>query len=199
VGKVCFEKAISFEKRNKNYINKAIYMNELFNNFFISQILMLFAIGFDFLSMQLKERKQMYLALVFSASLISIHLFLLGKTTTWLIVLLSVFRFIVCMFSTNKRYLLIFILLNTIALIYTFTEIYDLILYTWLTIFIIGNFQKNEKIMRKIMMTGTTTTIMYYIVIFSPMAIIAESIFLLSAIIGYYRYYIKKEVEKLQN
>gem|GEM_PF-6491162 len=82
VGKVCFEKAISFEKRNKNYINKAIYMNELFNNFFISQILMLFAIGFDFLSMQLKERKQMYLALVFSASLISIHLFLLGKTTT---------------------------------------------------------------------------------------------------------------------
>ncbi len=43
------------------------------------------------------------------------------------------------------------------------------------------------------MMIGTATTVIYYIVIFSPMAIIAESIFLLSAIIGYYRYFIKNK------
>lgn len=174
-------------------------MPELFSSFIISQILMFFAIGFDFLSMQLKERKHIYLALVFSASLISSHLFLLWKTTTWIIVLFSVLRFIVCMFSTNKKYLIIFVLLNTITLIYTFTEIYDLILYAWLTIFIIWNFQNNEKTMRKIMMIGTLLTIAYYIVIFSPMAIIAESIFLSSAVIWYYRHYVKKDITKIIN
>lgn len=168
-------------------------MLEFGTNFIISQILMFFAIGFDFLSMQFKERKPMYLSLVFSASLISAHLFFLGKITAGIIVMFSVFRFIVCIFTTSKKYLLVFILLNTIALVYTFTEIYDLIIYVGLTIFIIGNFQNNKKLMRQIMMIGTSLTIIYYIIIFSPMAILGESLFLFSAMIGYYRHYIKNK------
>ncbi len=167
-------------------------MIELGTTFIISQILMFFAIGFDFLSMQFKERKKIYLTLVFSASLISTHLFLLGKTTAGIIVFFSVIRFITCIFTTDKKYSIIFIFLNTMALIFTYTEIYDLIIYLGLTIFIIGNFQKNEKLMRLQMMVGTSLAILYYIIIFSPVAIIGETIFLFSAILGYYRHYIRK-------
>lgn len=161
--------------------------------FILSQIAMFFAMGFDFLSLQFKNRKQIYLTLVFSAALISGHYFLLGKITAGLIVSISVLRFITCMYTTKKKYLIIFLILNTIVLIATYTEIYDLLVYIGLFIFIIGNFQKNDKLMRKQMMVGTSLIILYNIIIFSPMGIIAESSFLIGNFVGYYRHYIRKK------
>lgn len=157
---------------------------------------MIIAMGFDFLSLQFKDRKSIYKLLVVSASLISAHYFLLGKVTAGLIVCISVLRFITCIFTTNKKWLYLFLTLNTLILIFTYSEIFDLIIYFGLFIFIIGNFQKNEKLMRKLMMVGTSTFILYNSIIFSPMAILAETIFLSSNIIGYYRHYIKNKSDK---
>ncbi|MCA9460231.1 MAG: YgjV family protein, partial [Nanoarchaeota archaeon] len=98
-------------------------------------------------------------------------------------------------FTTNKKYSYIFIFLNTLTVIFTYTEIYDLIIYAGVTIFIIGNFQKNKKLMRKQMMFGTSLLVVYYIIIFSPVAILAEILFLTSAVIGYYRHYIRKNIK----
>ncbi len=167
-------------------------MIELTLVFILSQIAMFLAMGFDFLSLQFKKRKIIYLMLVFSASLISAHYFLLGKTTAGIIVFFSVLRFVTCMYTTNKKYLIIFLVLNTITIIFTYTEIYDLIIYIALFIFIIGNFQKNDKLMRKQMMVGTSLAILYNAVILSPMGMIAEGSFLIGNIVGYYRHYIKK-------
>jgi hypothetical protein len=46
--------------------------------------------------------------------------------------------------------------------------------------------------MRKQMMMGTSLVIFYNVFIFSPMGIIAESVFLIGNITGYYRHYIRK-------
>jgi len=167
-------------------------MTNLTTAFIASQVLMFLAMGFDFLSLQFKNRKPIFLSLVISAGLISAHYFLLGKTTAGIIVFFSVLRFVTCYFTTNKKYLVIFLALNTLTLIFTYTEIYDLIIYFGLFIFIIGNFQKNDRLMRKQMMIGTSLIIVYNSLIFSPMGIIAEGSFLLSNVIGYYRFYIRK-------
>ncbi|MBR9706161.1 YgjV family protein [Candidatus Pacearchaeota archaeon] len=171
-------------------------MIDLTLTFILSQVAMFLAMGLDFLSLQFKKRKQIYLTLVFSASLISAHYFLLGKITAGIIVFFSALRFITCMFTTNKKYLVIFLVLNTLTLIFTYTEIYDFLIYIGLFIFIIGNFQKNDKLMRKQMMIGTSLIILYNLVIFSPMGIIAESSFLIGNFVGYYRHYIKKTSKK---
>jgi hypothetical protein len=160
--------------------------------FIISQIAMFIAMGFDFLSLQYKKREYTFLCLIISASLISAHYFLLNRIAAGVIVFFSVLRFITCYFTTNKKYLFIFILLNTISLFFTYKEIYDLIIYVGLVIFITGNFQKDNKLMRKLMMVGTSILIIYNGIIFSPMGIIAESSFLISNFIGYYRHYIRK-------
>ena len=160
-------------------------------SFILSKIAMFLAMGFDFLSLQFKKRKPIYLSLVISESLISSHYFLLGKITAVVIVFFSVLRFITCYFTTNKKFLYAFLILITLTLIFTYTEIYDFIIYIGLFIFIIGNFQEDEKLMRKLMMIGTSLLIIYNSVIFSPMGIIAESSFLLSNVIGYYRHYIR--------
>ena len=168
-------------------------MIQLTTAFIISQIAMFIAMGFDFLSLQFKKREYTFLCLIVSASLISTHYFLLNKIAAGVIVFISVLRFITCYFTTNKKFLLIFIALNTISLFFTYTEVYDLIIYVGLIVFIIGNFQKNNKLMRKLMMVGTSIIIVYNIIIFTPMGIVAESSFLISNFIGYYRHYIRNK------
>lgn len=171
-------------------------MIEYSTPFIVSQVLMFLAMGFDFLSLQFKERKQIYLTLVVSASLISIHYFLLNQITAAIIVFFSVIRFITCIFTTNKKYLIAFLVLNTLTLIFTYTSVWDLLIYTGLFIFIIGNFQKNKKLMRKQMMVGTSLIIIYNLIIGSPMGVVVESSFLISNIIGYYRHHVKKPKKK---
>ena len=165
--------------------------------FILSQVAMFIAMGFDFLSLQYKKREYTFLCLIVSASFISSHYFLLNKVAAGVIVFISVLRFITCYFTTNKKYLFIFIALNTISLFFTYKDIYDLIIYFGLVIFIIGNFQADNKLMRKLMMVGTSIITLYNIVIFSPMGVIAEGIFLLSNFIGYYRHYVRNN-EKIK-
>lgn len=135
-----------------------------------------------------------------SASLISAHYFLLNKTAAGVIVSISVLRFITCYFTTNKKYLFIFIALNTISLFFTYKDPTDLIIYGGLIIFIIGNFQEDNKLMRKLMMGGTSLIVLYNAIIFSPMGVLAEGSFLVSGVIGYHRFYVKndKKINKPQ-
>jgi hypothetical protein len=98
---------------------------------------MFLAMGTDFLSMQFKNRKYIFGILMISAALISIHYLLLGKITAGIIVTISVLRFFTCIWTTDKRYLYIFLVLNTLAIIFSYTEIYDLIIYFGLFVFII--------------------------------------------------------------
>jgi hypothetical protein len=174
-------------------------MHDLTLSFIISQVAVSVAMVFDFLSLQYKKRENTFLCLIVSASLISVHYFLLNRIAAGVIVSISVLRFITCYFTTNKKYLFIFIALNTISLFFTFKSPTDLIIYAGLIVFIIGNFQENNKLMRKLMMGGTSMIILYNVIIFSPMGVVTEGSFLISNFIGYYRHYIRNNKKYDQN
>jgi len=167
-------------------------MPELTLYFILSQIAVTIAMVFDFLSLQFKKRQHTFLLLIIAASLISVQYFLLNKIAAGVIVAISVLRFITCYFTTNKKYLYIFISLNTLALFFTYKSPTDFIIYIGLVVFITGNFQENNKLMRKLMMVGTSIIVLYNFIIYSPMGVIAESSFLMSNFIGYYRHYLRK-------
>jgi hypothetical protein len=169
-------------------------MFELTTFFIISQVLVFIAMIFDFLSLQFKKRQHIFLNLIVSASLISVHYFLLNKVAAGVIIFFSVIRFITCYFTTNKKFLYGFIALNTISLFFTYMEVFDLIIYFGLLFIIVGNFQEDTKRMRQLMMIGTSTLIVYNFIIFSPMAVVVEASFLISNIIGYYRHHIRRKV-----
>ena len=166
-------------------------MPELTTAFIISQILIVGAMLFDFLSFQFKERKKTMLCLIISSCFIATHYLLLDQLASGVMVCFSIARFIVAYFSTDKRWLLLFIGLNTISLFRTYETALDLLFFIGLTIFIIGNFQADNKRMRQFMMCGTSLIIIYNILIPSPMGALNEAIFLTSNIIGYRRFYIK--------
>ena len=161
--------------------------------FIISQIAVSIAIIFDFLSLQYKKREYTFICLVISASLISAHYFLLGKIAAGIIVLFSVLRFGTCYFTTDKRLMFLFIALNAGSLFFTYTELYDFIIFLGVLFIIIGNFQADNRLMRKLMMVGTSIVLIYNIIVVTPMGIVAEGLFLGSNFLGYYRHYIRKK------
>jgi hypothetical protein len=170
-------------------------MPELTTPFIISQILVTCAMVTDFLSFQFKDRKYTLLFLAISSCLISSHYFLLGQMASGVIVCFSIARFVVSYFSTNKKWLLLFIGLNAVSLVRTYTGMLDLLFFLGVSVFIIGNFQNDNKLMRKLMMCGTATIVFYNILIPSPMGALNEAIFLTSNFIGYWRFYIRKQKE----
>jgi hypothetical protein len=152
---------------------------------------------FDFLSFQFKDRKKTMLCLVVSSCFIATHYLLLNQLSSGVIVYFSAVRFLVAYFSTNKKRLFLFIGLNTISLFFTYNAPIDLLLYIGVSFVIIGNFQEDNKLMRKLMMCGTALAVLYNILIPSPMGALNEAIFLTSNFIGYRRFYIRKQKETL--
>jgi len=167
-------------------------MINLTNTFIISQIAVFIAMIFDFASLQFKKREYTFLCLIVSAALISTHYFLLSRFAAGVIVFFSVLRFTTCYFTTNKKFLVLFLVLNTVSLFFTYKDAYDFIIYAGSFIFIIGNFQKDNKLMRKQMMIGTSLFIIYNALVGSPMGTLTEASFLTSNLIGYYRHYVRK-------
>jgi len=167
-------------------------MYDLTLPFIFSQVAITIATGFDFLGWQYKKREHTFLCLIISGGLMVAHYFLLGKIAAGVIVSVSFLRFVTCYFTTNKKFLYIFIALNTISLFFTYKDPPDLIIYTGVTILMVGNFQKDNKLMRKLMMVGFPLFIVYDLIIFSPMAVVADVTLLVSGFVGYYRHYLKK-------
>lgn len=162
--------------------------------FIASQAARLLAMVFDFLSLQYKKRQLVFLMLIISSILISSHYFLLGRIAAGIIVVISVLRFTTCYFTTDKKYLYLFLILNALAVFFQYKDVYDLIILFGMTVFITGNFQKDNKRMRKMMMVGTSAIVLYNLLIFSPIGFIGEGLFLISNFIGYYRHFIRKHV-----
>ena len=171
-------------------------MIELNTYFILSQIFMFCAMITDFLSFQYKKREHTLLLFAASAALISLHYFFLNKVAAGVIVFFSVIRFITCYFTTEKRIMYFFLLLNTSSLFFTYRELIDLIAYSASCIIVVGNFQKDNRLMRKIMMFGTSTFVLYNIIILSPMGIAVEGLFLCSNFLGYYRHFIRKKPDQ---
>lgn len=163
------------------------------DSFLLSQILVGIAFFTDFASFQFKDRKKILLLLCTSAALISAHYFLLEKNTAGVLMIMSVIRFITSYFSTRKIFMFSIIGISFLAFIFTYSSPPAILILISVLFFTIGAFQKTDKKLRPLLMLGTCLMITYNVIIFSPMAIFLESSFLISNILGYYRFYIQKK------
>lgn len=165
----------------------------IINSFLLSQILIGIAFLTDFASFQFKDRKIIVLFLCISAALISAHYFLLEKNTAGVLMIMSVIRFLTSYFSTRKIFMFSIIGISFLAFIFTYSTPPSILILISVLFFTIGAFQKKDKKLRPLLMCGTCLMITYDAIIFSPMAILLESSFLVSNLVGYYRFYIQKK------
>jgi len=163
--------------------------------FILSQILIAIAFVFDLSSFQFRNRKRILICFAIAASLISAHFFLLGENTAGSVVALSAVRFIVSIFTTDKRVLWLFIILILAAGLFTFDGIEDVLSVSAMLLSTFSAFSVDDKKLRLFMMCGTILMITHNILIFTPAAIILEVFFLGSNLVAFYRFYSKEQIE----
>lgn len=163
-------------------------------SFLISQILAWIAIIADIFSFQFKERKKIILCFMIAASCIAIHYFLLERYVATFLIGIGIIRFFVAYHSTWKYWKYIFISLFCITTYIFYKDILDLLILLSMSLSTIASFRKDDHSLRLFMMTGTSSTILYNMLIFSPVWVLLESIFLWSNFVGYWRHYIRKKI-----
>ena len=160
--------------------------------FLLSQLLAWVAIIADVFSFQFKERKKIIIFFMIAATCIGLHYLLLERYAAAVIIAVWIVRFFVSYHRTDTYLIYVFIALFGGITYLLYKDIYDIIIFIWMIFVTVWVFQKDDKHLRQFMMCGTSCIIVYNFLIFSPMWVILESIFLWSNVVGYYRYYIKK-------
>ena len=160
--------------------------------FLVSQILIGIAFLFDLASFQFKRREVTLCFFFAAASLISVHFFLLGATTAGFVMAVSAFRFVVSIFSTDKRLKYLFILLIVGLGVWTYDGWEDVFSIAAGIFGTLSSFHPDPKRLRELMAVGSVLIIVHNIMIFSPAAIALDIFFLGSNLVSYYRFYLRK-------
>ena len=162
------------------------------NAFWISQGLILVAITTDIISWQNKKRERVLFWLVISSFLIACHFLLLEQFLAAGMVFISMLRCLVGIFSTDKRWMYVFMALVIGSGFILYSQLIDLISFLASLISCYAIFQVKDWNLRIWSMLATSMWIVFNILVFSPAAALMDTIFLLSNITGFYRFYIRK-------
>ncbi len=139
-------------------------------------------------SQQYKNRKAVLLSLSLANGFNALHFLWLEAITGLALAIIGVIRFFIAIYSTKTYWLIIFLLINTIATILVFEGI---ILsgtsYAAATLIIVSSFLKNDHHMRATLILGTVGWLLYAVMVGSIVSIVACSFFIVSGLIGWHK------------
>jgi len=167
------------------------------SDFLLSQILIGIAICTDTISFQFKERKKIVACLLVSCTLISAHFMLLGHWTAACLGIIAAIRFTTSIFSTSKKLMGVFIFATIMASIFTYEGLLSIIGCAGGIFGTVASFCKEDKLLRQLMLIGTSLWIVHNFLAGSPGAVLMEAIFISSNIVGYFRFYIRPKSQAL--
>lgn len=157
--------------------------------FMLSQCLIAIAIVFDILSFQFKQKQKIVACLSVSGVLITSHFALLEQWTATALMLLATIRYFVTIFSHSKRLMFIFLSLNTLVMMLTFSGMLSLLSFAGSSIQTMAAFCQSDRRLRKLMLIGTSIWLINNTLVGSPAAVLMELLFIGSNLIAYHRYY----------
>jgi hypothetical protein len=167
------------------------------SDFILSQILIGIAICTDTISFQFKERKKIVACLLVSCTLISAHFMLLGHWTAACLGIIAAIRFTTSIFSTSKKLMGVFIFATIMASIFTYEGLLSILGCAGGIFGTVASFCKEDKLLRQLMLVGTSLWIVHNFLAGSPGAVLMEVIFISSNIVGYFRFYIRPKSQAL--
>lgn len=162
------------------------------SSFVISQILISIAICTDLLSFQFKNRTHIVGCLAISCLFIALHFICLGHWTAACLSLVNATRFLTTIFSTARVFMWVYLTITMVVFSFTYDGYLSILGTTGALLGTVAAFSKNDKRLREIMFVGTCFWLTHNILAGSPGAVLMETIFISSNIVGYYRYYIRR-------
>ena len=167
------------------------------SDFLLSQILIGLAICTDTISFQFKERKKIVACLLVSCTLISVHFMLLDHWTAAGLGLVGAVRFATSLFSTSKRLMGIFFAATIAVSIFTYSGLLSILGCAGGLFGTAASFCQEDKLLRQLMLIGTSLWIIHNFLAGSPGAVLMEAIFISSNLVGYFRFYIRPKGQTL--
>ena len=159
--------------------------------FAISQLLVGVALIFDILSFQFKNRKYILHSIAAACFFMAVHFLLLDQWTATVLMAVSSVRYAVSGYTTERRWMYFFSALAVVGTIWTYAGLVSILSFGATFVLTVAAFSKTDKRLREITFFGVSLWIVHNVVVWSPSAIGLESFFLMSNVIGYYRYYIR--------
>ncbi|SEL72439.1 inner membrane protein [Colwellia chukchiensis] len=157
--------------------------------FFLSQLLVTITLIIESFAMQLKNKNYILAALSVSCFFNAWHYLLLEQPTAGYIFLFSSIRFLVSIKWKSQWISVASLSLSLLITISTYIGVLSIIGFIATVFITVGSFSKNDKFLRLMMIAGGSLWLLHNLLLWTPVGIMVEVIFVGSSAIGYYRYY----------
>lgn len=161
--------------------------------FLLAQLLAGLAVLSNFASFQFKGRVTTLGLLTLSVALVSAHLFLLGEEAAGWVTAFAIVYFLVSTQTTKRWVMWSFMLAATGLWLVTYERALDWLVLLSTVATLLSIYNPSPKRMREWQFLGTVTRIIFYVIIFSPVALLLEASLLISNALSYYRFFWKRE------
>lgn len=175
----------------QNYTVKLRYTQTM-SAFLLSQLLAGVALACNLLSFQFRSRRPTLVILTFAVAAVSAHLWVLGEEAGALLTAYAIVYFLTSVFTTSRTIMSVFLFGAGILFYLSFERPLDWLVMVSTAFTLFSLYSPTKKRMQEYQFVGTLTRIVYYSIIFSPVALLLEAALFLSNAIGYWRFYIRK-------
>ena len=158
-------------------------------DFALSQILAGISFTFGLASVQFKSRRSILLCLIVSVTFNSVHFYYLGRPEPSALMLLISLRYLVAVFTTDRKAMLLFLVVNIITFALTFTSLDSLLALIGAMLGTYGSFQPAQRQVRLYFMGGNICWLPHNIFAWPPVGMLMETAFLTSSLIGFWRHF----------
>ena len=158
------------------------------NPFYISQLLAFAAFLSGMAAFQVKQRHHILTGWFISASLNAAHFFVIGAHEAGVLVSITAIRFLLSSRTDSKYLMAIFLCLTGLGFIAAYESAVSLIALGASFTGTVGSFQKDTRFVRGSMIIASSLWATHNGLIGSPIAMIMEIAFIVSNLVGFYRF-----------
>ncbi|MCO6357065.1 YgjV family protein [Pseudoalteromonas shioyasakiensis] len=158
--------------------------------FILSQCLVAIATILDLASFQFKQRQAILACLFSSVLLTSVHFMLLDNFSAASLMLIAALRYGYCIFARKSWVMIAFMLLSISAVLFTWQSWVSFIALSATLLQTYASFQGKDFTLRILMIVGTIGWVAHNALVFSPLAVVMETVFLVSNLVGLWRFYV---------
>lgn len=154
-----------------------------------SQLLAAVGAVFGIVSFQLRERRSVLLCLTALSCFNATHFLVLGRTTPAILLGLTVTQYITALVSRHRAFVVLYLAAAAVAIGLSYNGLPSWLAFGAFCCGTIGSFQHSDRVLRQSFCVGNICWIVHNILVGSPVAILIETAFFISNLVGYWRLY----------
>lgn len=157
--------------------------------FVLSQCIAALSFLLGILSFQFKDRRDVLYCWFFADAINAMHFYLLGRYEVMALLLVSASRFLTAAYTRDRRAMYFFFALTVFAFSFTYEHPVSILVLISGFLGIYGTFHRADLSIRYALLGCGTLWITHNAIVGSPVAVVMESAYLVSNLIGLWRFY----------